>query len=167
MENKTTLPAEVEERIDKEAKLFAFYNYCSAAFNNEAKFENIDTWPFAAQVSYHTIKNYMGLNNIVWPYDEPRLSTEYALKWQEAQQDIESLRRWKMEAAEMLSQIHAYAHKNMEVELGQCNVRAVIERCKQFDAARALLEKFISRHEAGLLPDRLLYTEIKTFLNGK
>jgi superfamily II RNA helicase len=30
--------------------------------------------------------------------------------------------------------------------------------------ARALLSKFISRHEAGLLPDRFIYNEIKTFL---
>lgn len=32
--------------------------------------------------------------------------------------------------------------------------------------ARALLEKFISRHDAGLLPDRFIYDEIKTFLDG-
>lgn len=36
-------------------------------------------------------------------------------------------------------------------------------KCEQ---AKALLEKFISRHEAGLLPDRHIYTEIKTFLDG-
>jgi hypothetical protein len=34
------------------------------------------------------------------------------------------------------------------------------------DKARSLLEKFISRHEAGLLPDRFIYDEIKTFLDG-
>jgi hypothetical protein len=34
------------------------------------------------------------------------------------------------------------------------------------DKAIALLEKFISRHEGGLLPDRLLYTEIKQFLDA-
>jgi len=34
-------------------------------------------------------------------------------------------------------------------------------------AARALLSKFISRHEAGLLPDRFIYDEIKKFLDGK
>lgn len=32
--------------------------------------------------------------------------------------------------------------------------------------AMALLEKVIYRHEGGLLPDRLLYNEIKTFLDG-
>lgn len=39
-------------------------------------------------------------------------------------------------------------------------------RDKDFKA-RTLLEKFISRHEAGLLPDRFIYQEIKTFLDGK
>jgi hypothetical protein len=33
--------------------------------------------------------------------------------------------------------------------------------------ARALLEKFISRHEGGLLPDMFIYEEIKKFLDGK
>jgi hypothetical protein len=34
------------------------------------------------------------------------------------------------------------------------------------NAARTLLEKFISRHEAGLLPDMFIYNEIKKFLDG-
>jgi phytoene/squalene synthetase len=37
----------------------------------------------------------------------------------------------------------------------------------KYEAARSLLSKFISRHEAGLLPDRFIYDEIKTFLDGK
>lgn len=32
--------------------------------------------------------------------------------------------------------------------------------------AEKLLAKFISRHEAGLLPDTFIYNEIKTFLDG-
>jgi hypothetical protein len=35
------------------------------------------------------------------------------------------------------------------------------------DKAIALLEKVIARHEAGLLPDRFIYHEIKNFLDGK
>jgi flagellar biosynthesis/type III secretory pathway protein FliH len=35
------------------------------------------------------------------------------------------------------------------------------------EQARALLQKFISRHEAGLLPDQFIYNEIKQFLYGK
>lgn len=37
---------------------------------------------------------------------------------------------------------------------------------EKYVAARNLLEKFISRHEAGLLPDRFIYNEIKQFLDG-
>lgn len=37
----------------------------------------------------------------------------------------------------------------------------------QANEARALLEKFISRHEGGLLPDMFIYQEIKNFLDGK
>jgi len=87
----TQLPAEVVARIEQEAKQFAFYNYCSASINNEAKFEDVNTWPYAAQVSYHTIKNYMGVNGICWPYKEPTLPMEYATKAYQAQQEIDSL----------------------------------------------------------------------------
>lgn len=94
-------------------------------------------------------------------------ATEYATKHHQAQQEIEQLKRWKQEAAELLAQIHAYVHKNVEVSLGQCHIKVVLDRCKQYDAARTLLSKFISRHEAGLLPDRFIYNEIKSFLDGQ
>src|SRR6266536_1594246 len=82
---------------------------------------------------------------------------------QQAEQEIVQLKRWKMEAAELLTPINAYVHKHIEASLGQCSVKLVLERCKQFEQA----EKVIYRHEGGLLPDRLLYNEIKTFLDGK
>ena len=56
-------------------------------------------------------------------------ATAYAIKLHQAQQEIESLKRWK-------------------------------------EGAGVLLEKVIHRHEGGLLPDRLLYLEFKTFLDG-
>lgn len=37
---------------------------------------------------------------------------------------------------------------------------------ERFEVAELLLKKITSRHEAGLLPDRNLYTEIKSFLDG-
>jgi hypothetical protein len=49
---------------------------------------------------------------------------------------------------------------------GACIIIATEYATKAYQA-RALLEKFISRHEAGLLPDRFIYNEIKTFLDGK
>jgi hypothetical protein len=56
-------------------------------------------------------------------------------------------------------------------------IRLLTKACGEFDKenqdnyrgrkeARALLEKFISRHESGLLPDRFIYNEIKQYLNG-
>lgn len=54
------------DRIIREAKQFAFYNYCSAAHN--ADFDNLETWPYAAQVAYYAISNYMSGNPISWPY---------------------------------------------------------------------------------------------------
>lgn len=43
----------------------------------------------------------------------------------------------------------------------------ITEYASKLHEARTLLEKFIFRHEGGLLPDRLLYNDIKTFLDGK
>lgn len=54
-----------------------------------------------------------------------------------------------------------YATKLLQVE--QCNTDLRVTNTKQ----RTLLEKFMSRHEAGLLPDMFIYKEIKNFLDGK
>lgn len=64
--DKTTEAEGLTDRIIREAKQFAFYNYCSAADN--ADFDNLETWPYAAQVAYYAISNYMSANPIVWPY---------------------------------------------------------------------------------------------------
>jgi post-segregation antitoxin (ccd killing protein) len=92
-------------------------------------------------------------------------ATEYASKLHRAQQEIEQLKGWKMEAAELLAQIHAYVHKNMEVSLGRCHIKAVINRCKQFEQASALLEKLVSNQHVFILPEQI-ENEIKTFLDG-
>lgn len=51
-----------------------------------------------------------------------------------------------------------------QLQLNKVALELVSEK---YVAARALLEKFISRHEAGLLPDMFIYNDIKTFLDGK
>lgn len=94
-------------------------------------------------------------------------AAEYAKKLQQAEQEIEQLKRWKMEAVELLNPILEYGqYKEAAIPSGQSITNVVLERCKRLDAAHALLSKFISRHEAGLLPDRFIYDEIKTFLDG-
>lgn len=51
--------------------------------------------------------------------------------------ELEHLRRWKMEAAELLTKINSYAHKHLEMKLGECAVEFVIDRCKELDRIKA------------------------------
>lgn len=60
-----------------------------------------------------------------------------------------------------------YATRLLQAEQESKDKDLFIEMHKvKYNASRALLEKFISRHEAGLLPDRFIYEEIKNFLDG-
>jgi flagellar biosynthesis/type III secretory pathway protein FliH len=94
-------------------------------------------------------------------------ATEYATKLHQAEQENTDLKRWKAEANELLNPILNYGQsKEAAIPIGASITKTVLERCKHVDAARTLLEKFISRHEGGLLPDRFIYNEIKTFLDG-
>jgi hypothetical protein len=76
-----------------------------------------------------------------WAYRKG--ATEYAIKLNKLQQEYDKLNRV---CGSSISHAEGVGEKYLE--------------------ARALLSKFISRHEAGLLPDRFVYNEIKTFLDG-
>lgn len=67
--------------------------------------------------------------------------TEYATMLHQAQQENEDLKQ------------------RLTISDAACSVLNEQEK-----TARTLLQKFISRHEAGLLPDRFIYDEIKQFL---
>lgn len=54
-----------------------------------------------------------------------------------------------------------YAEKWQDAEQRATELRIISTK------QRNLLEKFISRHEAGLLPDRFIYDEIKSYLTPK
>jgi len=69
-------------------------------------------------------------------------ATEYATKLHQAEQEIAHLKRWKMEAVELLTPIHAYVHKNMEVGPGQFGVKLVLDQCKKYDALQAKFERY-------------------------
>jgi hypothetical protein len=89
-------------------------------------------------------------------------ATEYATKQFQAQQEIESLtnqlkNHGKVSDENMKMLRQENEDKDLLIEM--YNVR--------YNTARTLLQKFISRHEAGLLPDRFIYNEIKNFLDGK
>lgn len=60
-------------------------------------------------------------------------ATAYATQLHQAQQENAELKRWKMEAAELLTKIHSYAHKHLEIKLGESTVEFVIERAKERD----------------------------------
>jgi hypothetical protein len=68
---------------------------------------------------------------------------------------------WEAGATEYASKLH-----HAQQEFGKVSTM-FLDLDTKHEQARALLQKFISRHEAGLLPDRFIYDEIKTFLDGK
>lgn len=163
MNNTQQLPDEVVEKIlrardalilgDQDEAYHQLYGIANPGYDSYFPWEG-----FEQQISYP--KYYES------EIKARRQVTEYAAKLHQAEQENAQLKRWKMEAAELLTPIHAYVHKNMEVSLGQCNVKLVLDRCKQYDAARALLEKIKNRYEAGLIDDTPFYDEIKQFLDG-
>jgi hypothetical protein len=61
------------------------------------------------------------------------LPAEQAIPLHQLQQENAELHRWKMEAAELLTKIHSYAHKHLEIKLGESTVEFVIERAKERD----------------------------------
>jgi hypothetical protein len=67
--------------------------------------------------------------------------TAYAIRLHEAQQENEQLRRWKMEAVELLTKINSYAHKHLEIKLGECAVEFVIAQAKERDELKQENEK--------------------------
>jgi hypothetical protein len=101
-------------------------------------------------------------------------ATEYAAKLLDCdkvnaalEEKVRGLEEWKSQAMYLLDPLYEYGDKSKEIKLGESITTFILNRCEKYEAARALLEKFISRHEAGLLPDRFIYDEIKTFLDGK
>jgi flagellar biosynthesis/type III secretory pathway protein FliH len=71
-------------------------------------------------------------------------ATEYATELHQANQEVEELRR------------------RLTISEAACSTIN-----EQETEARDLLRIFISRHEAGLLPDRFIYNDIKSFLDGQ
>jgi hypothetical protein len=109
--------------------------------------ECIINWVIQFSLAYHKSKN-KDISNDAAEYitDElnmPNAMTEYATKLHALQQEYNKMNKV---CGSSISHADDVGEKYLE--------------------ARALLSKFISRHEAGLLPDRFVYNEIKTFLDG-
>jgi hypothetical protein len=109
MSNKTKLPDEVVELLRQKAK-----DYAQVIHDEIGKKKHFHR---------KTLMMYAHLDG----------ATEYAIKLHEAQQENEQLRRWKTEAAELLTKINSYAHKHLEIKLGQCAVDFVIAQAKERD----------------------------------
>lgn len=55
-----------------------------------------------------------------------------------------------------------------KVYKGVCNILMdALLKADKYDEAIELLRQFVSRHEAGLLPDRFIYEQAKKFLDGQ
>jgi hypothetical protein len=142
MSDNTQLPDDVVERIDLEAKQFAFFNYISAAHNQDADFEDIKTWPNRAVASYYSIKNYMIGRGACWPYEKPPLSTEYATRLLQADQERDQAKK-DFERVQQ-SAIH-YANRKDEVEKQRDELQA---KCDKYEKALKGVQKYCK--EAGL-----------------
>jgi hypothetical protein len=100
----TQLPVEVVERIGLEARRFAFFNYIHAGLQPEAKFEDVETWPYMAQASYHSIRNYLTQPGC-YPYKETTIFTEYATKLHQVEQEFDKLHQDHTEAKVLLTEV--------------------------------------------------------------
>lgn len=144
--NTQQLPAEVIEKIKDDAETYA----------------GVMVW-----VNKHPAGDEQFFYEYIAATSHEAGATEYAIELQQVKQENKELKQWKAESSALLNPILDYGQsKEAGIPLGESITAVVLERCKQYDTARTLLEKFISRHEAGLLPDRFIYEEIKTFLDG-
>lgn len=97
--------------------------------------------------------SYWSGRDVMKKEDFLKAITEYATKLHQVETEIED----KANEIERLRRIVS-KHKSG---------RTYQEQKSKIENMRTLLEKFISRHEAGLLPDRFIYNDIKSFLDGQ
>lgn len=92
-------------------------------------------------------------------------ATEYALKLQEANAEIDRLKRWQKEAQELLNPIFSYGQsKESGIMVGERITHVVLERAKKFESVCVLLEKAMKH--VNRKAHKELINEIKTFLDG-
>lgn len=151
MSNNTQLPDEMVEEVKKKAE-------AKTAIENERIIG--DSKDYGRRISY--LDGYEA--------GCIELATEYATKLHIEQQAHEETR--KSFKKQLNNRLHQ-AQQEIESLTNQLKGHATVsnENMKllrqENESARTLLQKFISRHEAGLLPDRFIYDEIKQFLDGK
>jgi hypothetical protein len=88
-------------------------------------------------------------------------ATEYATNLLQAQQENESLKRWKQEAIQILNPIWDFADNRINVPLGESKTDAVLNH---INGAHALLREVLEMNEMwGDLPGEFI-NKVKTFL---
>jgi hypothetical protein len=117
---KNKQPAEVEYGIDK--------------------WEQWRAW-FSIGVQKFHLQNAEDKKNAEWYVEMLKKAFANLSGSNELVQENEQLRRWKMEAAELLTKINSYAHKHLEIKLGQCAVEFTIARAKERDALKERCDK--------------------------
>lgn len=142
--------------------------------------ECINNWIVTFALAYHKRKDKDISNDaaefITDELSMPNALTAYATKLHQVEKENEQLRGWKMEAAELLTKIHSYAHKHLEIKLGQCTVEFVIGRAKERDELKEENAK-LKEQATGWRPlledvlkvtkDKYMYYRIKKFLYGE
>jgi DNA repair ATPase RecN len=141
MEKKIELPVEAEEQIAQEAQSMLV-------------FVPDNKWSYIQGATAYATKLHEERQQRIHLEKENDILTA----------NCNELRQWKMNAAEELTLIGAYAHKHLEVNLGDSIPTLVMTHLNE---ARDLLTEVFRKHESGLLPDRFIYEKIKRFLYGE
>jgi hypothetical protein len=135
----TQLPAEVVERIDKEAEVA-----------NRKNKDRVNSYRFGYVAGYNDGAN------------------PYATKLHQVEQEVAQLKQWKAEASALLNPILDYGQtKEASIPLGESITEVVLERCKNLHQAKQMLFRLASLVNAEQRPDEKFLTEIKQFLDGK
>lgn len=104
----TTLPKEIKDHIESEARNYAWRNYESKADNPQSEYENINTWGDAACYSYYSLLYYLNGDNPAC--FEPGLFS--VQKLHTLQQDNERLTMKLMDAYTELGRYVTEEHAN-------------------------------------------------------
>ena len=115
-----TLPAEVQEQIEQEAK----------DFKKKPHYKNGD--PLSCSPQIYLERGYIAG------------ATEWAVwkvKYDELKGEVDDLKRWKREACMVIDPIIEYGQGHKDAKLGRSITEFVIERCKEYDRIKDKADK--------------------------
>jgi hypothetical protein len=106
------------------------------------------------------------LQGLKFPHDWPEVRVDSAIE--DARNDFEAgATAYAIKLHQVQQENITLIQHNNRLKSGEEKGDLIYKQLyNDYKDAHALLEKVIHRHEGGLLPDRLLYNEIKSFLDG-